>query len=374
MKKEKPAKTLFSLNIKRENLEKILPLLAVERSPSMPVLECLYFIAGKGKLSLASTNLTVWKRHDVQADVKGKGVAAVNFAKFKKFLSLIPKGDDINLHWSDHSFMTFLYPKGKLELAGIGEDIPCTDIPKGEAVATLPTADFLQAVNAVKYAVATDLTKYNLTNVWLQTPAKTAKLRAAATDGHRMALHEINVSTEGRIPDGLFIHGDMLSVLNGFTGDKMQITKDGDKYIFRSGPFTVWENVSDCGQFPEVDRVTPQGKGSCRVKVSPVEIIPTIMRGVEIASEKFAGMKCTFIPDASQIEINVNNPALGVLTEMVGATYLNKSPIAMRLNGRYLLDMFKRVDGPAVIDVYHDTHPIKITAGNDTAVIMPMRV
>jgi DNA polymerase III sliding clamp (beta) subunit (PCNA family) len=422
---------MFELTIKKTDLERILPLVIPLKTNTMPVLTCIHFIVTNRTADIAATSLDWTKRHILPATItkyqaepqkvtfEGKTrvvipkeiAISVPFDRFKKLLGLLPKGDAVTLSW-DKYILSLIYKTGKLTMPTLDttEIRELLDMPVGGNLAVIPTDDFKTLINSVKYALSKDETKYNLQNVQIITSPRTSTLRSAATDGHRMALHTIKSSSN--LPDGILFDGTLISSLPGFTGKEIVISRwqkiekkdvkqllktaspagapakyrtikkdvvTQERLVFRSGDYSIWQshgNNSNKGTFPEIDRVIPpDSQTTTKFKIDPVKLDPVNKRAMGIGSGKFKGM-CLALDKAKGLNISASDPNEGLaMDEDVPCQFLAQAqPVTFRLNANYLADVLAQAKGPMTFQVADELKPLKITCGNDTAIIMPMRL
>jgi DNA polymerase-3 subunit beta len=392
---------MFMFGIKKSDLDKIIPLVVPDDFAHMPILGHIHFLVSAKGVDLAATSLDWTKRHVLPATVtefkakdKKKEIAvSVHFKEFKKLLGLLPKGDDLTLSWVNDT-LSIHFATGKLHIVTLETDSvrDLLDMPSGPLLATVPTADFKELIDSVKYAVCKDDTKYNLTNVFIRTERKTKTLRSCATNGHRLALHTVKAEQGARIADGIMFSRELISILPGFTGKEITIhrfrvmDKDKDKkpyikleqVVFACGPYSVWQKTSDRGLFPDVSRVLPTDDGvTTRAKVDPAKMVPVLKRASAIGTEKFKGAMLTFDKGkGAQLQVSVSNPMSGTgLVENVACDYQEQQePVDFRINSLYLIDALNQCGGAATINIKSPEIPIKIVSGNDTMVVMPMRL
>ena len=201
------------------------------------------------------------------------------------------------------------------------------------------------------------------------------KLRAVATDGHRMALCdaecaiEVAELTKAILPRKGVIELSRLVADEGVVRVAMgsnHIRVDGSDYCFTS-------KLVD-GAYPDYDRVLPKG-GDKLVEGNRAELKQAFGRTAILSNEKYRGVRIMLSNGA--IKMVANNPEQEEAEEEVGVDYAGDE-LEIGFNVSYLLDVLNVLKGDAVRLTLSDSSSSALVEdaadGSAVYVVMPMRL
>src|SRR5215831_16063452 len=166
----------------------------VERRNTIPILANVLIRAEKGKLGLKATDLEVVE--SIPAEVSPAGATTVPAHMIYDIVRKLPEGSQIVLDSSgDRASLTIRAGRSRFSLQTLPEsDFP--DLAAGEMTHkfSVPAKDLKRLIDKTQFAISTEETRYYLNGIYLHVAAsgKTQKLRAVATDGHRLAQVEFD--------------------------------------------------------------------------------------------------------------------------------------------------------------------------------------
>src|SRR3979411_1770895 len=166
----------------------------VERRNTIPILANLLIRADKGRLAPKPTALDLEVNESIPAEVSPGGSTTVPAHMIYDIVRKLPEGSQIVLDSSgDRASLTIKAGRSRFSLQTLPEtDFP--DLAAGEETHkfTLPAKDLKRLIDKTQFAISTEETRYYLNGIYLHVAAsgKTQKLRAVATDGHRLAQVE----------------------------------------------------------------------------------------------------------------------------------------------------------------------------------------
>jgi DNA polymerase-3 subunit beta len=352
----------------------------VERRNTIPILGNVLIRADKAKLSLKATDLDLEVIDAVAAEVAPGGSTTVPAHMFYEIVRKLPEGSQIVLEASgDRAVLAIRAGRSRFTLQTLPEsDFP--DLAAGEMTHhfSLPAADLKRLINKTQFAISTEETRYYLNGIYLHTTgtAKSAMLRAVATDGHRLAQVELALPTGAAGMPGIIIPrktvGEVQRLIEDMEGE-VAIDLSQGKIRFAIGDVVLTSKLID-GTFPDYARVIPVGNDK-ELVVDKKDFEASVDRVSTVSSERGRAVKLSI--SAGKLTLSVTNPDSGSATEEIEVEY-DSDPIDIGFNSRYLLDIAAQIEGEvAVLKLADPGSPTLIQdrdAGGALYVLMPMRV
>ena len=167
----------------------------VERRNTIPILSNVLMEAREdGSLRLMATDLDLQVDESVPANVTQPGAITVSAHTFFEIVRKLPEGSQVELTAAEGK-MQVVAGRSRFNLSTLPrDDFPV--IAEGELPTRfeLPAATLRQIIEKTRFAISSEETRYYLMGIFLHVVDD--QLRAAATDGHRLA--RVTVSR----PDG----------------------------------------------------------------------------------------------------------------------------------------------------------------------------
>ena len=242
----------------------------------------------------------------------------------------------------------------------------------------LPAASLVQIIDKTKFAISTEETRYYLNGIFLHVQdEETPVLKAAATDGHRLARVTLPrpAGAEG-MPDVIVPRkcvNELRKLLDENSESNVQIDLSASKIRFTLGTAILTSKLID-GTFPDYTRVIPTGNDKI-LKIDPKSFAQGVDRVSTIATEKTRAVKMALGDD--KITLSVTSPENGTAAEEVPGSY-KEDAFEIGFNSRYLLDILGEIDGDTVELHLADASAPTLIRENDKSaalyVLMPMRV
>jgi DNA polymerase-3 subunit beta len=352
----------------------------VERRNTIPILANVLIRAEKSKLSLKATDLDLEVIDAVAAEVSPSGSTTVPAHMFYEIVRKLPEGSQIILEASgDRAVLAIRAGRSRFTLQTLPEsDFP--DLAAGEMTHhfSLPAADLKHLISKTQFAISTEETRYYLNGIYLH-PAgtgKAAKLRAVATDGHRLAQFELALPAGAEGMPGIIIPrktvGEVQRLIEDTEGE-VAIDLSQGKIRFAIGEVVLTSKLID-GTFPDYARVIPLGNDK-ELVVDKKDFEASVDRVSTVSSERGRAVKLSIA--GGKLTLSVTNPDSGSATEEIEVEY-DSDPIDIGFNSRYLLDIAAQLEGEvAVLKLADPGSPTLIQdrdAGGALYVLMPMRV
>jgi DNA polymerase-3 subunit beta len=354
----------------------------VERRTTIPILSNVMLKASGSSLMLKATDLEREVVEQAPAQVSQPGAVTVPAHLLHDIVRKLAEGSDVEIRReADKDRLTITAGHSRFALQTLpAEDFP--DLAGGDFPYTfdIPAHDLKRLLDKTRFAISTEETRYYLNGIYLHSTsdaAGKAKLRAVATDGHRLAQVELDppkgaAGMPGVIVPRKTVH-ELQRLIEAATGD-VTVSVSAAKVRFDLGTVTLTSKLID-GTFPDYNRVIPQSNDK-DLRIANSEFMGAVDRVSTIASERGRAVKLSI--NGSKLVLSVNNPEGGSATEEVEVDYNGKAPLEIGFNARYLLDIAGQLEGDTAHFKLAD--PGSPTIVRDAAdagalyVLMPMRV
>ncbi|MBY0284135.1 MAG: DNA polymerase III subunit beta [Sphingomonas sp.] len=350
----------------------------VERRNTIPILSNVLIEAtAEGTLKLMATDLDLQINEHVAAAVDQPGAITVSAHTLFDIVRKLPEGSQVALSAAEGR-MTIMAGRAKFSLATLPrDDFPV--IAEGELPVQfeLPAETLKQIIDKTRFAISTEETRYYLNGIFLHvSDDPTPVLKAAATDGHRLARVTV-VRPDGAegMPDVIVPRkcvAELRKLLDEIDGS-VGVSLSNTKIRFDLGQALLTSKLID-GTFPDYSRVIPTGNDRI-LKIDPRAFQEGVDRVSTIATEKTRAVKMAL--DRDKIILSVTSPENGTAAEEVPGDYAAQ-PFEIGFNSRYLLDILAQLEGDTVEVHLADAAAPTLIRENDKSpalyVIMPMRV
>ncbi|MDA4633024.1 DNA polymerase III subunit beta, partial [Escherichia coli] len=204
-------------------------------------------------------------------------------------------------------------------------------------------------IERTQFAISTEETRYYLNGIYFHAIESegSLKLRAVATDGHRLARAELEAPSGAEGMPGIIIPRKTVAELQKLVDDPdiaVTIELSDTKIRFTIGSVVLTSKLID-GTFPDYQRVIPSGNDK-KLTIDRQSFASAVDRVSTISSERGRAVKLT-IADG-QLTLTVNNPDSGSATDELAADY-DSDPIEIGFNAKYLLDITAQLSGSEAI-------------------------
>jgi DNA polymerase III, beta subunit len=352
----------------------------VERRNTIPILSNVLLRAAGGDLQLKATDLDLDALETVPAMVESPGATTVPAHMFYDIVRKLPDGAEVRLETSsDGASLAITSGRSRFSLQMLPEsDFP--DISAGELSHSfkLPAKELRRLIERTQFAISTEEIRYYLNGIYLhcvETPSG-RRVRAVATDGHRLAQTEIAA------PDGA-VGMPGIIVPRKTVGEIQKLLEEPDaevtvdlsdaKIRLTVGAVVLTSKLID-GTFPDYGRVIPQNNDK-ELVVEKGDFAEAVDRVSTISSERGRAVKLAL--SEGRMVLTVVNPDSGSATEELHVEY-GSDPLEIGFNARYLLDITSQLSGETAIFRLADPGSptlIRDSSDDDTLyVLMPMRV
>ena len=350
----------------------------VERRNTIPILSNVLIEAAEGGgLRLMATDLDLQIVETVEANVTQPGSTTVSAHTLFDIARKLPEGSQVELNAAEGK-MQVNAGRARFNLSTLPrDDFPV--IAEGDLPTRfeLPAATLRQIIDKTRFAISTEETRYYLNGIFFHVSDEAQPvLKAAATDGHRLARVTVPrpAGAEG-MPDVIIPRkciAELRKLLDELEGT-VQISLSETKVRFGLGSAILTSKLID-GTFPDYSRVIPTANDKL-LRIDPRSFEEGVDRVATIASEKTRAVKMAL--DRDRVTLSVTSPENGTAAEEVPGDY-NADGLEIGFNARYLLDILGQIEGDIVEMHLADAAAPTLLRENDKAqalyVLMPMRV
>jgi len=355
----------------------------VERRNTIPILSNVLIEShtdGTVKIMATDLDLQVVESLDA-ASVESAGAITVSAHLLFDIARKLPDGSQVSFETADNR-MTVKAGRSRFSLPTLPrDDFPV--IVEGDLPTSfeLPARLLAELIDRTRFAISTEETRYYLNGIFLHVSDDDQPvLKAAATDGHRLARFTLPrpEGAEG-MPDVIVPRkavGELRKLLEEALDGNVEIDLSPSKIRFTlggEGGVVLTSKLID-GTFPDYSRVIPTGNDKL-LKLDPKSFYEGVDRVATIATEKTRAVKMGL--EADKVTLSVTSPDNGTAAEEVPADY-GSDALEIGFNANYLKDILGQIDGDTVeLHLADPGAPTLIRQDEKSPalyVLMPMRV
>ncbi len=352
----------------------------VERRNTIPILANVSLRADGNSLHFKATDLDIEVTESAPAEVVTPGSTTAPAHTLHDIVRKLPDGAQIELsRQGDDGRMSLTAGASRFLLACLpADDFPDLALSGMSHHFDVPAHDLARLIEKTRFAISTEETRYYLNGIYLHATEADGvwRLRAVATDGHRLARMDVDLPEGGKGIPGVIVPRKTVYEVAKLLADYSEaVTVDlsPNKIRFTAGHVVLTSKLID-GTFPDYQRVIPQSNDKV-LEVENAAFKAAVDRVSTLSSEKGRAVKLNI--SAGKLVLSVNNPESGSATEELPAEYRSE-PMEIGFNARYLMDIAAQFEGDrAVFKLSDASAPTVIQDEKDFSalyVLMPMRV
>jgi DNA polymerase-3 subunit beta len=345
----------------------------VERRQTMPILSHVLLVVRNGVLSISATDMEVELVAEGQIDSGEPGEITVPGRKLYDIMRALPEAVRVDLSLSGER-LTLKAGRSRFTLSTLrAADFPTIDDVAAQQTLELPARDLRRLLEKTQFSMAQQDVRYYLNGLLLETEG--SRLRGVATDGHRLALAEIEIEGAELQEGQRIVPRKGVLELTRLLGDEGQVTLTlGESHIRAQMDGLRFTSKLIDGRFPDYGRVIPRNPPHL-LMADRALLRHALQRAAILSNEKYRGVRLQLQPNS--VVIQANNPEQEEAVETLELEYGGES-MEIGFNVNYLLDALAAVDGEQVqIGVTDADSSCLITEpGREEAkfVVMPMRL
>jgi DNA polymerase-3 subunit beta len=352
----------------------------VERRQTMPVLANVLLAARDGRLHITGTDLEVELVAASAVSVQQPGDITVPGRKLLDIFRALPEKTNVTLSTerarrdSEAERVSVHAGRSRFTLSSL----PAAEFPLVEEINTqqtlsVPQGEFRRLIDKTHFSMAQQDVRYYLNGLLLETDGKA--LRAVATDGHRLALCEMELADTAKATHQVIVPRKGVLELQRILGTEgiIELAVGTNHVRAQIGDIRFTSKLID-GRFPEYARVIPTNPPRV-VEADREALKQALQRTAILSNEKYRGIQLTVRPDL--LTLTAHNPEQEDAEDQVEVSYKGEE-VEIGFNVNYLLDALSGVEGDRVEIGLTDSNSSCLVHApgvlNTRYVVMPMRL
>lgn len=355
----------------------------VEKSCAIPALASILIKATPGGASVIGTDLDIHTTTFVPGEVTPGFAALVDAHRLKATMDKVKDAPTITIISMGKQLAISV---GKLNLT-LDQSVPLADFPAAtdwrESLTTagscfvLPSATLAAMLDKVSFCISAEETRYYLNGIFMHLRHHEQTLSFAATDGHRLARFDTGIPAGAGELAGAIIPRAAARELQRLLNRKGRpsetfVSVSAKAVSFLVGEDELIESQLVDGEFPDYGRVIPTGNPNT-VGVQTAAFVDALAQACSIVSDRGKGVVLTF--SHGGLKISCQAPDFGTASTEIRLD--GGFDLEIGFNASYLLDILKRLEGGAMLELGDPGLPCVIRDGADDRVsftLMPMRI
>jgi DNA polymerase-3 subunit beta len=344
--------------------EELLPALqsvggVVERRQTLPILSNVLLTTGPKGMRFTATDMEVELVATVDKPSKEAAEVTVPARKLLDICRALPDGAAIRLETEgDRAVVTS--GKSRFTLATLAaREFPLIEMTEGIVEIRLPRTDLKALLDQTAFAMAQQDVRYYLNGLLIE--VSRARVRAVATDGHRLALADVSVTANTDAAMQVIVPRKGVLELARLLSEAeeevtVQLTRNHVRVDLGALQFT--SKLID-GKFPDYDKVIP-AEGGAAVLADREALRQGLIRASILSNEKYRGVRIMLARNS--LRALAHNPDQEEAEEEIEVKYGGEE-LEIGFNVSYLLD--------ALGIIRTDQVRITMTDPNTSALILP---
>lgn len=315
---------------------------------SLPILDCFLFDVHDGLLTITgSDNETNIKTTMELVESDGNIKVAINAKTIQDSIKEIPE-QPLRFSIDEQTMeVTVEYQNGKYNfMAQAADDYPTPPAVEAEnAVLTLSAEDMLSGLSRALFATAEDAIRPIMNGVFFDFTGE--KLAVVASDGHKLALTELNNATFTEKKSFIFPKKPATLIKNILPKEKedVKICVNNRNAIIKTENYEMVCRLIE-GHYPNYRSVIPQNNPN-RVVVNRAALLSALRRVLIFSNANSALVKLQIV--ANRIEVSSQDIDFSMSAQESLLCDYNDMPISIGFKGTYLLELLNNIDGEEIM-------------------------
>jgi len=365
----------MKFNINRDVLLPVLQTVSgvVDRRQTLPILSNLLFNLESDSLSVTATDMEVEIIVKIDIPLGQTGELTIPARKLLDICRALPQESKLEFEVKNDRVL-IKSGRSRFTLATLpAPEYPVIDITENITVFSIKQKILDQLLSNTQFAMAQQDVRYYLNGLLLEISAD--KLRAVATDGHRLALDETDIQTT--VDESIQI----IVPRKGITELTRLLQDDSEIEIQVSANHIRIKNADSCftsklidGRFPDYKRVIPE-LSETPVFANREELKNSLTRASILSNEKYRGVRIML--STNSLRALAHNPEQEEAEEELEVQY-EGAELEIGFNVSYLLDTLSIIKSNkvklSVLDANSSCLVLPEDDSNCQYVVMPMRL
>ena len=361
----------------RDGVQKVLSV--VDKKNYMPILAYCLVKTEDNYIEVSATNLEISTRVKIEAQVSEHGILCLNAKNLSDILREMPtfnvdivlnkEKNTLDLSSENIHFTLFTYNS---------DEFPKLTFDSSEAIFQIKAEDLVSIINKTSHAVSDDETRLYLNGVYLQ--EIDSKIRAVATDGHRLSLVDSNINSSDidSLSRGIIIPRkgayEIKRIAESVPESMVKVSVD-NSFIYINADNKYYLSIRLIARdYPKYESFIPS-KSSCIVKANRASFMDAVKRIRIMSNEKSNGVRIKL--SGSEMVLTAQNPSLGDADEKLDVSY-DGQDMEIGFNAKYLLDTLSTFDdGEVSVELNNELSPVIIKSSSESnhlGLIMPLKL
>lgn len=311
----------------------------VERRQSLPILSNVLLQVEDDELRVSATDLELQIERRTQVQNLAPGRITAPARKLHDICRGLPEGATIELRAADGRLLV-RSGRSRFSLATLdAAEYPTLDAPRDEHRVEIPGSVLKRLIQKTQFAMALQDVRYYLNGLLLE--FKPRRVRAVATDGHRLALAEAELP-DSRVDAQVILPRKAVLEMQRLLDDREEpvvLHLGTGQVTLEMPPLRVVSKLID-GRFPDYERVIPTASDRL-LSAERDAVRAALSRAAILSNEKFRGVRLSL--DGNLLRIQSQNPEQEEAEEELEVEYRG-DPMEIGFNVNYLLDALGALD------------------------------
>ncbi len=346
----------------------------IERRQTLPILANLLVKVSPDQVTLVGTDLEVELIGRVPLQSAEPGEITVPARKLMDICRELPEEASLAIK-QDEQRLVIQSGRFHSTLSTLpSTDFPSVDRSEIDHEIEIPASDLKRLLDRTSFAMAHQDVRYFLNGLLLEIAED--HVRAVTTDGHRLALCELEFQGEPGSTHQVIVPRKGVQELQRLLGEStenVKIAVGSNHLCVEIDSFTFTTKLVD-GRFPEYDRVIPRD-GEKVILGDTQELRQALNRTAILSNEKFRGIRLSLME--GNLKLSANNPEQEEAEESVSVVYGGEE-LEMGFNVSYLIDVLSILDSEKVKITVQDANSSALLEeperDDSVYVVMPMKL
>ena len=306
----------------------------VDSRPTLAILANLLVSVSPEQIRMTSTDMEVELSAAITGEFGSSGDITVPARKLLDICRALPEDAEMNLK-VENERVNLTSGRSRFSLLSLpAQEFPLVEPGETDIRFTIPQRLFKSLLDRTAFAMAKQDVRYYLNGVLLE--AQQNNLRAVATDGHRLALSDVDVVIPTEEKKQLIVPRkgvQELMRLLGESDDEMEIVMSKNHVRIELDNLIFTSKLID-GKYPDYNRVIPEPSAHM-VQAQREPLRQSLSRASILSSDKYRGVKITL--EQNKLRALVHNPEHEQAEDEIDVEYSGENQ-EVGFNVSYLLD------------------------------------